>query len=323
MSFPRHRMRRLRINEGIRRLVRETLVVPSNLIYPIFVVPGTGVREPVSSMPGVERYSADLLPGIAREARNKGIGGVLLFGIPEHKDAVGASSFEADGVVQHAVKTIKDTVPDLTVVTDVCLCEYTDHGHCGVLTADGMVDNDMTLPLLAKQACSHARAGADIIAPSDMMDGRIGYIRTALDECGFESTLMLSYAVKYASAFYGPFRDAAESAPKHGDRKTYQMDPPNAREAIREAALDIEEGADMIMVKPALAYLDIIREVKERFHHPVVAYNVSGEYAMVKAAGMAGWIDETRVTQEILTAIKRAGADIIITYHALEMAEML
>ncbi|MGE5372589.1 MAG: porphobilinogen synthase [Solirubrobacterales bacterium] len=323
MSFPRHRMRRLRTNEGIRRLVRETLVVPSNLIYPIFVVPGTGVREPVSSMPGVERYSADLLPGIAREARNKGIGGVLLFGIPEHKDAVGASSFEADGVVQHAVKTIKDTVPDLTVVTDVCLCEYTDHGHCGVLTADGMVDNDMTLPLLAKQACSHARAGADIIAPSDMMDGRIGYIRTALDECGFESTLILSYAVKYASAFYGPFRDAAESAPKHGDRKTYQMDPPNAREAIREAALDIEEGADMIMVKPALAYLDIIREVKERFHHPVVAYNVSGEYAMVKAAGRAGWIDETRVTQEILTAIKRAGADIIITYHALEMAEML
>jgi porphobilinogen synthase len=320
MSFPEQRMRRLRASESLRRMVRETLVTPRDLVYPLFVIPGHGTSEPVSAMPGVERLSVDLLPPLMKEVEDLGISGVLLFGLPETKDSIGSSGFDDHGPVQEAVRTIKDTAPNVVVITDVCMCEYTDHGHCGFLTDDGRVDNDRTLDLLAEEALSHARAGADIVAPSDMMDGRIGYIRNALDESGFQDTAILSYAAKYASAFYGPFREAADSTPKFGDRKSYQMDPPNVREALREVELDVAEGADMIMVKPALPYLDVIRAVRQSFNHPLAAYNVSGEYSMVKAAAQNGWIDEERVVQELLTSIKRAGADIIITYFALEFA---
>lgn len=323
MSFPEHRMRRLRASESLRRMVRETLVTPRDLVYPLFVIPGQGNKEPVSAMPGVERLTVDLLPPLVKEIEKLGISGVLLFGLPETKDSIGSSGFDDHGPVQQAVRMIKDTAPDVVVITDVCMCEYTDHGHCGFLTDDGRVDNDRTLDLLAEEALSHARAGADIVAPSDMMDGRIGYIRKALDETGFQDTAILSYAAKYASAFYGPFREAADSTPKFGDRKSYQMDPPNIREALREVELDVAEGADLIMVKPALPYLDVIRAVRQSFNHPLAAYNVSGEYSMVKAAAQNGWIDEERVVQELLTSIKRAGADIIITYFALEFARMV
>lgn len=272
-------------------------------------------------MPGIERYSPDRMKEVLHEIKRLGIGGVLLFGIPAVKDAQGTEAYNDSGVVQQAIRVIKETTPDLLAITDVCLCEYTDHGHCGHLTADGYVDNDKTLELLAREAVSHAKAGADMVAPSDMMDGRIGYIRTTLDQAGYLNTPIMSYAVKYASGFYGPFRDAAESTPQMGDRKSYQMDPPNVREALREAALDAQEGADILMVKPALAYLDVIRAVRERFDHPVAAYNVSGEYAMVKAAAQNDWIDEKRIVTEILTSIKRAGADIIITYHAIDYAK--
>lgn len=320
MSFPAVRMRRLRSSEGLRRLVRETMVLPGDLIYPLFITYGHDVREPVQSMPGIERISVDLLPPLAKEIQGLGISGVLLFGIPETKDSLGTSAYDDKGEVQQAIKVIKDAAPDLVVITDVCLCEYMDHGHCGLLTGAGQVDNDSTLEELAKTAVSHARAGCDMVAPSDMMDGRVGYIRRTLDDKGFADTVIMSYAAKYASAFYGPFREAAGSSPGFGDRKSYQMDPPNVREAMREIELDIKEGADIIMVKPALAYLDVIKEARQRFSHPLAAYNVSGEYAMVKAAAQRGWIEESRVVTEILTAIKRAGADIIITYFALDFA---
>ncbi|NLV17061.1 MAG: porphobilinogen synthase [Syntrophomonadaceae bacterium] len=323
MSYPHLRMRRLRRSEGIRRMVRETVVLPQDLIYPMFVVAGHDRQEPIASMPGVMRYSADRLPAVVREVRDLGISGVLLFGIPEHKDSMGSSAFDSAGPVQQAVQIIKDTAPELVVITDVCMCEYTDHGHCGHLTQDGRVDNDRSLPMLAKEAISHVRAGCDVVAPSDMMDGRVGYIRRVLDEEGFTDTMIMSYAAKYASAFYGPFRDAADSAPQSGDRKSYQMDPPNAREALREVELDISEGADIVMVKPAMAYMDVIRGVRDRFDLPVAAYNVSGEYSMIKAAAEQGWIDEERIVAEVLTGIKRAGADLIITYFALDFARTL
>ncbi|MGE5418374.1 MAG: porphobilinogen synthase [Acidobacteriota bacterium] len=323
MRYPQLRMRRMRVNEKMRQMVRETTVTPQDLIYPLFIVEGQGIAEPIGSMPGVERYSVDRLAPVVKEIESMGISGVLLFGIPGHKDADGTSAIDDNGIVQKAVKAIKDTVPELLVVTDVCLCEYMDHGHCGILLEDGRVDNDPTLDVLAEQALSHARAGADIVAPSDMMDGRVGYIREALDEDGFEDIAIMSYAAKYASAFYGPFREAAESSPQCGDRKAYQMDPSNIREALREVELDIKEGADIVMVKPALAYLDVIRAVRDNFNYPLAAYNVSGEYSMVKAAAERGWIDEDRVMQEVLTSIKRAGADIIITYFARDFAKKL
>ncbi len=320
MSYPQVRMRRLRRSEGIRRMVRETVVLPQDMIYPMFIVAGQDREETIPSMPGVMRYSADRLPSVVQEVRDLGISGVLLFGIPEHKDSMGSSAFDSAGPVQQAIQVIKDAVPDLVVITDVCLCEYTDHGHCGYLTQDGWVDNDRSLHMLAKEAISHARAGCDVVAPSDMMDGRVGYIRRALDEEGFTATMIMSYAAKYASAFYGPFRDAAESTPQTGDRKSYQMDPPNVREALREVELDVSEGADIVMVKPAMAYMDVIRGVRERFDLPLAAYNVSGEYSMIKAAAERGWIDEGRIVSEVLTGIKRAGADLIITYSALDFA---
>lgn len=318
--FPLVRMRRMRAREALRRLVRETAVWPWDLIYPIFVVEGKGIEQEVKSMPGVKRVSPDVLSSLVEEVKRLRVGGVLLFGIPKDKDAVGSSAWREGGVVQEAIKVIKDQEPDLVVITDVCLCEYTDHGHCGVLTPEGSIDNDSTLEILAKEAISHARAGADMVAPSDMMDGRIGYIRRALDQEGFDKVSIMSYAAKYCSAFYGPFREAAESAPRFGDRRSYQMDPANLREALREVELDIQEGADIVMVKPALAYLDVIRAVRVRFDHPLAAYNVSGEYAMVKAAAQMGWLDEARAVDEMLTSIKRAGADIVITYFALDYA---
>ncbi len=321
-GFPQIRPRRLRRSEALRALVRENRVDVGDLIYPIFVVEGKGIKEEITSMPGISRYSPDqLLPEIEEVASLK-IPAVILFGIPENKDDTGSSAYQAKGVVQQAIRTIKKSVPQLIVITDVCLCEYTSHGHCGIIT-DGEVDNDQTLPLLARMALSHVEAGADIVAPSDMMDGRVKVIRESLDKEGFQHTPILSYAVKYASAFYGPFREAAESAPQFGDRRGYQMDPPNVREALREVAQDIAEGADIIMVKPALAYLDVIRQVRETFNYPLAAYNVSGEYAMLKAAIQRGWLDEKRVVLETLTAIKRAGADIILTYHAKEVARWL
>ncbi|RMG60658.1 MAG: porphobilinogen synthase [Deltaproteobacteria bacterium] len=323
MYFPEVRMRRLRKTENLRRMVRETNLTLDDLIYPLFVIHGKGVKNEIPSMPGVFQLSIENLVKEAREAYDMGIPAVLLFGIPEKKDPVGSDAYSDDGIIQRAVRELKNALPDLVVITDVCMCEYTDHGHCGVLDESGYVNNDATLELLARSAVSHAKAGADMVAPSDMMDGRVAAIRDALDEEGFETVPIMSYAAKYASAFYGPFRDAAESAPKFGDRRAYQMDPPNVREAIREVALDIEEGADIVMVKPALAYLDVIREVRETFDHPVAAYNVSGEYSLVKSAGKMGWIDEERVTLEILTAIKRAGADLIITYHAKEAAKLI
>jgi porphobilinogen synthase len=318
-EFPRYRPRRLRRTPTLRRLVRETTVQVDDLILPLFIVAGAGVRREVGSMPGVFQTSVDEAVADAREAANLGIPAVLLFGIPETKDEHGTSGQADDGVVQQAVRAIKRELPDLLVITDVCLCEYTSHGHCGVLR-DGAVDNDATLELLARQAVSHARAGADIVAPSDMMDGRVAAIRRALDDAGCSETPILSYAAKYASAFYGPFREAAESTPQFGDRRAYQMDAGNAEEALREVRLDIEEGADMIMVKPAHTYLDIIWRVKQETGYPVAAYHVSGEYAAILAAGRLGWLDVDRAMAETLTAIKRAGADMIITYWAVEFA---
>jgi len=322
MTFPTHRPRRLRRNEAIRGLVRETNLSVGALIYPMFACSGSGVRKEVASMPGIFQQSVDQIVEDCREVAALGIPGVVLFGLPEKKDATGSEASSARGAVQRAVEAIRKAKLDLIVITDVCLCEYTDHGHCGVVDG-GKIVNDATLELLSEAALSHARAGADIVAPSDMMDGRVGAIRHKLDENGFQDVAILSYAAKYCSGFYGPFREAADSAPQFGDRRSYQMDPSNAREALREVALDLEEGADMVMVKPALAYLDVIHRVRERFDVPVAAYNVSGEYAMVKAAARNGWIDEQRVTLEILTGIHRAGAGIILTYHAKDVARWL
>ncbi len=316
------RFRRLRRTPQLRALVRETHINKNSLIYPLFVEEGTKERKPVESMPGIYRYPLELLPLIIKEAADAGIGGVLLFGIPAHKDALGSSAYDDSGITQQAIRLIKKTAPELTVIADVCLCEYTDHGHCGVVH-DGEICNDETLPLLAKTAVSFAKAGADIIAPSDMMDGRVAAIRSALDEAGFADIPIMSYSAKFASGYYSPFRDAADSAPCFGDRRSYQMDPANGREALREIEDDISEGADIVMVKPALAYLDVISRARESFELPLAAYNVSGEYSMVKAAARNGWIDERRIVLENLTAITRAGADIIITYHALDAAKWL
>jgi porphobilinogen synthase len=321
MSFPTHRPRRLRHNAALRSLVRETRL-SAGLIYPMFVCPGQKVRQEVSSMPGVFQQSADEIVEECREVESLGIPGVILFGLPEKKDARGMSSTAADGVVQRAIEAIRMAKLKLLVITDVCLCEYTDHGHCGVIE-NGEVANDATLDILAQQAVSHARAGADIVAPSDMMDGRVGVIREALDEHKLENISILAYAAKYSSAFYGPFREAAQSTPQFGDRRGYQMDPANAREALKEVEMDLDEGADMVMIKPALSYLDIIRRVRDEFDVPVAAYNVSGEYSMVKAAAQRGWLDEQRVVLEILTGIQRAGAEIILTYHAKDAARWL
>jgi len=315
-------MRRLRKNEALRDLVRETAVSPDDLIYPMFVTHGSAVKENVPSMPGVFRYSTDTLTPVLKELWNQGIKAVMFFGIPERKDSLASEAYADSGVVQRAVRAAKDAVPDMLVITDVCLCGYTDHGHCGIVV-DGEIDNDATLEYLAQTALSHARAGADMVAPSDMMDGRVAAIRGALDAEGYKDVSILSYAAKYASSFYGPFREAASSAPKFGDRKTYQMDPANAREALREVELDIQEGADIVMVKPALAYLDIISRVKKLVRCPVAAYSVSGEYAMIKAAAEKGWLDEKNIVLEMLTAIKRAGADIILTYYAWEAAKWI
>ena len=322
MPFPEYRGRRMRRTETLRRMVRETRLSVDNLILPLFVVPGRGVEKPVGSMPGVAQMSIDRTVEECRQVRDLGIPAVILFGIPEHKDPAGSGAYAEDGIVQQAVREIKKAVRDLVVITDVCLCEYTDHGHCGVIE-DGDVANDPTLDLLAQEALSHADAGADIVAPSDMMDGRVGVIRDTLDEEGFENVPIMAYAAKFASGFYGPFREAAESAPQFGDRRSYQMDPPNGDEALREVELDIEEGADIVMVKPALSYLDLIWRVKEEFGYPVAAYQVSGEYAMVKAAGRNGWLDEDRVMMETLVSIRRAGADMILTYFAKEAARRL
>ena len=318
-----HRMRRLRRSEGLRRMVRETRLSPSDFIYPVFVTTGEDIREPIPSMPGQSRLSVDQLAQEAAELRSLDIPAILLFGIPESKDAEGSGAWIRDGIVQQATRVLKDAQPDLIVVTDVCLCEYTDHGHCGVLADDGSVINDASVELLAQTAVSQAEAGADVIAPSDMMDGRIGIIRQALDRGGFDDRALLAYSAKFASAFYGPFRDAADSAPQFGDRRAYQMDPPNGREAMRAIERDLAEGADMVMVKPALAYLDLVREARQRFDVPLAAYNVSGEYAMLKAAAANGWIDEERVVLETLTGIKRAGTDLILTYHAKEASRWL
>ena len=322
MSFPIHRPRRLRRTEALRGLVRETRLTTAGLIYPMFVCPGSKVRQEVSSMPNVFQQSADQIVEESQEVAGLGIPGVILFGLPESKDPKGAVSTCAHGVVQRAIDGIRKANLNLLVITDVCLCEYTDHGHCGVIE-QGEVANDPTLEILAEQALSHARAGADIVAPSDMMDGRVAAIRTKLDQHNFQNIAILSYAAKYCSSFYGPFREAADSTPQFGDRRSYQMDPANAREALKEVALDLEEGADMILVKPALPYLDVIRRVRDTFDVPLGAYNVSGEYAMVKAAAQQGWIDEQRSVIEILTAIQRAGAGFILTYHAKDVARWL
>jgi porphobilinogen synthase len=317
--YPAYRPRRLRRSEALRRLVRETRVTVEQLVQPLFVVPGSGVEKPIDSMPGVAQLSVDRTAEECRRLADIGVPAVLLFGIPERKDARGSGATSADGIVPRALEAIRRAAPGLLLVTDVCLCEYTDHGHCGVLRGDE-VDNDASLPVLAAEALAHARAGADVVAPSDMMDGRVGAIRQALDEAGFTHLPIMSYAAKFASALYGPFRDAAESTPQFGDRRGYQMDPANAEEALREVALDVEEGADIVMVKPAVPYLDLVRRVKERFGYPVAAYHVSGEYAMVKAAAARGWLDEDRVVDETLLAIRRAGADVIITYFARDVA---
>ena len=322
MSFPVHRPRRLRRTEALRGLVRETRLTIAGMIYPMFVCPGTKVRQEVTSMPGIFQQSADQIVEECRQVEALGIPGIILFGLPESKDPRGESSLQAQGVVQRAIEAIRKANLNLVVITDVCLCEYTDHGHCGVIE-NGEVANDPTLAVLAEQALSHARAGADIVAPSDMMDGRVAAIRTKLDQHKFENIAILSYAAKYCYGFYGPFREAAQSTPQFGDRRSYQMDPANAREALKEVALDLEEGADIVMVKPALPYLDIIRRVRDAFDVPVGAYNVSGEYSMVKAAAQKGWLDERRVVLEILTGIQRAGADIIFTYHAKDVARCL
>ncbi len=322
MAFPIQRLRRLRTTPQIRRIVRETSLEPANFILPLFVVNGEGVRKEISSMPGNYQTSIDQTIEICKDAQATSIGGVILFGIPDHKDEEASGAFANDGIVQRAITAIKRELPGLLVVTDVCNCEYTSHGHCGKVI-HGDVDNDITLDWLAKGAVSHARAGADIVAPSDMMDGRVAAIRSALDKEGFSNTPILSYAAKFASAFYGPFREAAESTPQFGDRRSYQMDPANAREAMREIQMDLDEGADMIMVKPAMPYLDIIREARDRFDVPISAYQVSGEYSMIMAAVRNGWIDEERAMMESLTSIKRAGAGLILTYFALRAARLL
>ena len=322
MDFPKNRMRRLRSSPSMRRLIRQTSVSVDDLVYPLFVREGEGFKKPIKSMTGCYHFSPDTIAVEAADVASLGIPAVLLFGLPGKKDEIGSEAWAENGVVQQAIRQIKKATPELLVVTDVCLCEFTSHGHCGVIK-DGKVDNDSTCELLAKMALSHAQAGADIVAPSDMMDGRVRYIREALEENSFENIAIMSYAAKYASAFYGPFRDAAESAPAFGDRRTYQMDPPNADEAMAEIALDIEEGADIVMVKPALAYLDIIYRARQRFDCPIAAYNVSGEYMMVNAAGAEGLVDTEATMMEVLTSIKRAGADILITYFAKELAKLL
>jgi len=322
MFYPSYRMRRLRRTPTIRRMLRETTLSVDDLIYPLFVIAGENVKNAIGSMPGCFQLSiGNLLPEV-REVAGLGIPAVLLFGIPAHKDSAATTAYDPEGVVQLAVRAIKDEFPELLVITDVCLCEYMDHGHCGVVQ-DGEVLNDVTLELLAKMAVTHAEAGADIVAPSDMMDGRVAAIRTSLDDEGLSDTAIMAYSAKFASAFYGPFREAAESEPAFGDRKTYQMDPPNGEEAVREALLDIEEGADIIMVKPALPYLDVVHAIKQETKFPLAAYNVSGEYAMIKAAAEKGWLNEERAVMEALTGIKRAGADLIITYHAKDVVRWL
>ena len=322
MAFPINRPRRLRRTETIRRMVRETRLSPDDLILPMFVCPGRGVKKAVASMPGVAQMSVDNIVAEARETWAAGVPAVILFGIPERKDANGSEAWNDNGEVQRAIREIKERVPGMAVITDVCMCEYTDHGHCGVVLGND-VDNDATLELLSREALSHARAGADMIAPSDMMDGRVGAIRRTLDENGFMHIPIMAYSAKFASAFYGPFREAAESAPQFGDRRSYQMDPPNGDEAMREIALDLAEGADIVMVKPALPYLDLIYRAKHEFRVPVAAYNVSGEYSMLRAAGLNGWLDEERAVMEVLTSIKRAGADLILSYFATDAAKRL
>jgi porphobilinogen synthase len=336
MAFPQDRPRRMRRTEALRRLVRETTLAPDDLIWPLFAVPGKKVRNPVKSMPGVFQLSVDELVAEAQAGWDAGVRSVILFGVPEKKDATGSGAWDADGIIPRAIRALKESLPGLVVMTDVCMCEYTDHGHCGVLEApkvgapgqDLVVGNDVTLPLLAREAVAHARAGADVVAPSDMMDGRVAAIRSALDAEGFADVPILSYAAKYAGAFYGPFRDAAESAPREGagipkDRKGYQMDPGNWREALREVALDVAEGADLLMVKPAVPYLDVVRLIRDRFELPLAAYHVSGEYAMIKAAAERGWVDEERVVLETLLCIRRAGADLVLTYYAKDAAALL
>jgi porphobilinogen synthase len=322
MLFPVYRPRRLRSTKNIREIVRETRLSISDFVYPMFIVPGRAVKQEINSMPGIFRQSIDNVINEIKEIKELGILAVLLFGIPESKDEFGSEGYDEDGIVQRAIRKIKEEINNILIITDVCMCEYTSHGHCGIIK-NGRVENDETLQYLGRIALSHAKAGADVVAPSDMMDGRVGIIREALDENGFENVSIMSYSAKYASAFYGPFREAAQSIPQFGDRHDYQMDPPNVREALREISLDIQEGADIVMIKPALSYLDVIRAAREEFDYPIAAYNVSGEYSMVKAAGKFGWIDETKVMMEILTAIKRAGADILITYFAKDASMVL
>jgi porphobilinogen synthase len=321
-NFPELRLRRLRRTEDLRKLFQETNLEAGDLIYPLFVTEGNNIKQEIASMPGIFRYSPDLLPREAEEITRLGLPGVILFGIPLNKDEVGSEAYNPNGIVQQAIKVVKKEVPELIVVTDVCLCEYTNHGHCGVVV-DGYVDNDKTIELLANTAVSHVQAGADMVAPSDMMDGRVGAIRQALDKSGFQMTPIFAYSVKYASGFYDSFREAADCAPEFGNRCSYQMNPPNWREALREVEQDIAEGADIIMVKPALPYLDVLRKVRDTFNYPLGAYNVSGEFSMLKAAARLGWLDERRVVLEVLTSIKRAGADVIITYHAKDAARWL
>jgi porphobilinogen synthase len=322
MAFPINRPRRLRRTETLRRMIRETRLAPDDLIQPFFVCPGRDVKRPISSMPGVAQMSVDQVVRAARETHSAGVPAAILFGIPARKDPQGSEAWNDQGEVQRAIREIKEQVPGLAVITDVCMCEYTDHGHCGVVLGND-VDNDATLELLSREALSHARAGADMVAPSDMMDGRVGAIRRTLDENGFMHVPIMAYSAKFASAFYGPFREAAESAPQFGDRRSYQMDPPNGDEAMREIALDLAEGADIVMVKPALPYLDLIYRAKHEFRVPIAAYNVSGEYSMLRAAGLNGWLDEERAVMEVLTSIKRAGADLILSYFATEAAKRL
>jgi porphobilinogen synthase len=322
MLFPEYRPRRLRRTEALRRMVRETVLRPDDLILPLFAIGGRHVRNPIPSMPGHYQLSIDHLVELAAEAWGAGVPAVILFGLPDRKDDRGSAAYQNDGIVQQAVAAVKAKLPEMTVITDVCLCQYTDHGHCG-LVENGEIVNDATLALLAETALSHARAGADMVAPSDMMDGRVSAIRRALDENGFSRVPIMAYSAKYCSAFYGPFRQAADSAPRFGDRRTYQMDPANSLEAVREVELDIAEGADIVMVKPALAYLDVIRRIREQVDLPLAAYNVSGEYSLIKAGAQLGWIDETRVMMETLIAIKRAGADMILTYFAIAAARAL
>ncbi len=322
MLFPDFRARRLRATKNFRKMIQETKLSSDDLILPLFAVEGKSVKKPIESMPGHFQLSCDNIIKVVKQAHDTGILAVILFGVPDKKDPLGTRAYASDGIVQKAIKAIKESVPEITVITDVCLCGYTDHGHCGVIDK-GFVDNDASLDLLARTALSHTQAGADMVAPSDMMDGRVGEIRQALDEEGFSNIPIMSYAVKYSSAFYGPFRQAAESAPQFGDRKTYQMDPANALEAIREATMDIEEGADIIMVKPALSYLDIIYRLKEEIDLPIAAYNVSGEYSIMKAGEMMGWVDANEIIMEVLLSIKRAGADLILTYSAIEIARQL